>query len=81
MNLLQTANHGKVSVTTSDNIDYIPDTSFRGNDYFTIENNDGKFLTNSSIRVEVWPSGQKNAEKKLFSLLLKRNIEAVTLAK
>jgi hypothetical protein len=63
MNMEQNALHGKSAISSSGNIDYIPDANFVGEDYFTIRNNDGKYFTNSLIRVSV-ASSKSNDESK-----------------
>ncbi len=70
MHLEQKALHGKVTVSPNGNIDYIPDENFQGEDYFTIKNNDGKYSTNSLIRVSVGGSnsGEESPRTVNFSV-------------
>ena len=60
MNMEQNALHGKSTISSQGNIDYIPDAKFVGEDYFTIRNNDGRYFINSLIRVSVVPSKSNN---------------------
>jgi sterol desaturase/sphingolipid hydroxylase (fatty acid hydroxylase superfamily) len=53
MNMEENALHGKSTISSQGNIDYIPDANFVGEDYFTIRNNDGRYFTNSLIQVSV----------------------------
>ena len=64
MNMEKNALHGKSAISSNGNIDYIPDDNFVGEDYFTIRNNDGKYFTNSLIRVSVSSSASSDESKR-----------------
>ena len=67
MHLEQDALHGNVSVSSKGNIDYKPEANFQGEDYFTIKNNDGKYFTNSLIRVSVSPAQSDEEAKRVVN--------------
>jgi sterol desaturase/sphingolipid hydroxylase (fatty acid hydroxylase superfamily) len=72
MNMEQNALNGKSTISSKGNIDYIPDANFVGEDHFTIRNNDGKYFTNSLIRVSVAPSKSNDESKRAVNFSVEK---------